>query len=46
MMPEGRELEGKHLMGNDDWLLSGMRVLSLGVLLDSSVNSDSSPGWA
>jgi hypothetical protein len=23
-----------------------MRVLSLGVLLDSSVNSGSSPGWA
>jgi hypothetical protein len=38
-------MEGKHLMGNEDLLLSSLRVLSLGVLLDSSVNSDSSPGW-
>jgi hypothetical protein len=33
-------------MGNEDWLLSGMGVLSIGVLLHASVNSDSSPGWA
>jgi hypothetical protein len=45
-MKNGRSLEGKHLMYNEDWLLSGKRVLSLGVLLDSSVNSDFSPGWA
>jgi hypothetical protein len=37
----------KHLIGNEDWLSSVMhvQVLSQGVLLDSSVNSDSSPGW-
>jgi len=45
-MHEGRQLDGKHLMGNEDWLRSRMQVLSLGMLLDSSVNSDSSPGWA
>jgi hypothetical protein len=33
-------------MGKEDWLLSYMRVLSLGVLPDSSVNCDSSTGWA
>jgi len=32
-------------MDNKDWLCSGSPVLSQGVLLDSSVNSDSSPGW-
>jgi hypothetical protein len=37
----------KHLIGNEDWLSSAipMQVLSQGVLHDSSVNSDSSPGW-
>jgi len=45
-MHEGRYLEREHLMDNEDWLLSRMRALSLGVLLDSSVNSDSSSGWA
>jgi len=37
----------KHLIGNDDWLSSAIhvQVLSQGVLLDFSVNSDSSPGW-
>jgi hypothetical protein len=36
----------KHLIGNEDWLSSAthMQVLSQGVLLGSSVNSDSSPG--
>jgi len=43
-MHEGRYLEGKHLMDNEDWLLSRMQVLTLGMVLDSSVNSDSSPG--
>jgi hypothetical protein len=46
MMHEGRQLEGKHLMDNESWLLSSKRVLFLGVLLDSSETSDSSPGWA
>jgi hypothetical protein len=46
MFHEVRSLEGKHLMGNEEWRLSSLRVLSLGVLLDSSVNSDSTPGWA
>jgi len=41
---EGRQLEGQNLMNNEDWLLSAMRVLSLGVRLDSSVNGNSSPG--
>jgi hypothetical protein len=37
----------KYLIGNEDWLSSVMhvQVLSQGVLLDSSVNNDSSPGW-
>jgi hypothetical protein len=37
----------KHLIGNEDWQSSAMhmQVLAQGVLLDSSVNSDSSPGW-
>jgi hypothetical protein len=37
----------KHWIGNEDWLSSAMhvQVLSQGVLFDSSVNSDSSPGW-
>jgi hypothetical protein len=37
----------KQLIGNEDWLPSAMhmQVLSQGVLIDSSVNSDSSPGW-
>jgi hypothetical protein len=36
----------KHLIGNEDWLCSVMHVavLSQGLLLASSVNSDSSPG--
>jgi hypothetical protein len=36
----------KHLIGNEDWLSSAMQVqvLSQCVLLDSSGNSDSSPG--
>jgi len=43
-------LEGwkfKHLITNEDWVSSSMhvQVLSQVVLLDSSVNSDSSPGW-
>jgi len=46
MMHKGSKMEGKHLMQNHDWLLSQMRLLSLGELLDSSANSDSSPGWA
>ena len=33
-------------MDNEDWLLSGMHVLSEDVLLESFVNSDYSPGWA
>jgi len=39
-------LKGKYLMDNEDWLLSGMHVLSEDVLLESFVNSDYSPGWA
>jgi hypothetical protein len=37
----------KHFIGNEDWLSFAMhlKVLSQGVLVDSSVNSDSSPGW-
>jgi len=37
----------KWLIGHDDWLSSAMhlRVLSQGVVLDSSVNSEFSPGW-
>jgi len=37
----------KQLIGNEDWLSSAMhmQVLSQGVLLDSSLNSNSSPGW-
>jgi hypothetical protein len=37
----------KHLIGNEDSLSSAMHVQahSQGVLFDSSVNSDSSPGW-
>jgi hypothetical protein len=37
----------KYLIGNEEWQSSAMQVqvLSQGVLLDSSVNSDSSPGW-
>jgi hypothetical protein len=37
----------KHLIGNEDWLSSAMhvQVLSQCVLLDSSMNSDASPGW-
>jgi hypothetical protein len=37
----------KHLIGNEDWLSSAMhvQVLSQGVLLGSSVNTDFSPGW-
>jgi hypothetical protein len=37
----------EHLIDNEDWLSSAMhvQVLSQGVLLDSYVNSDSSPGW-
>jgi hypothetical protein len=37
--------EFKHLIGNENWLSSSMhmQVLPKVVLLDSSVNSDSSP---
>jgi hypothetical protein len=37
----------KHFIGNEDWLSSAMHMhmLSQGVLLNSSVNSESSPGW-
>jgi hypothetical protein len=37
----------KQLIGNEDWQSSALhvQVLSQDVLLDSSVNSDSSPGW-
>jgi hypothetical protein len=37
----------KHLIANEYWLSSAMhvQVLSQGVLLGCSVNSDSSPGW-
>ena len=37
----------KHLICNEDWLSSSMhvQVLSQVGLLDSSVNSDSSPDW-
>jgi hypothetical protein len=33
-------------MNNEDWVVSGNQVLSVGVLLDSSVNSDSSLAMA
>jgi hypothetical protein len=33
-------------MDQQDWLLSSMPVISQGVLLDLSVNSDFSHGWA
>jgi hypothetical protein len=39
-------LDGNHLIENEDWLLSWKQVLAQGVLLDSAVNSDSSPGCA
>jgi len=45
MTHEGRLLEGKQMMNNEDRLLSCLQVLSLGVLLDSPVNIDSTPGW-
>jgi hypothetical protein len=41
------DLALKHLLPNEDWLSSAMhvQVLSQVVLLDSSGNSDFSPGW-
>jgi hypothetical protein len=39
MMQDGSSLEGKHLKVNEDWLLSWIRVIAQGVLLDSSVSS-------
>jgi len=39
-------MEGKHLVDHKDWLLSLMPLLCQGVLFDTSVNSDFSPGWA
>jgi len=36
---------GEHFLGNTDWLLCWMWVLSLAVLLGCSVNSDDSPDW-
>jgi len=38
-------LEGKQSIDNKDWLFSWLKELAEGLLLDSSVNSDSSPGW-
>jgi hypothetical protein len=40
-------MELKHLIGNENWLSSWMhvQVLAQSVILDSSVMSDSSPGW-
>jgi len=45
-MQHRRSFEDNHLMDNKEWLNSGMRVISLGVFLDSSVSSNSSPGQA
>jgi len=42
-MYKGKLFEVNHLIDSEDWLLCWMRVLSQGVLLDSSVNCDSSP---
>jgi len=46
MIITGTYVNGKYLMYNQDWLHSGMHVLSEAVLLESSVNNDYSPGWA
>jgi hypothetical protein len=45
-MYKGRQLEGKHLIDNKEWVLSSMHILSQGVLLDTSVNSEFSLGSA
>jgi len=45
-MLNGRYLEGKHSMDNKKSLFAWMPVRSHGVRVASSVNSDSSTGWA
>jgi len=45
-MHEGRQMVDKYFMNNEDWLYSSVQVLFQGVLVDATLNSDSSHGWA
>jgi hypothetical protein len=45
-MNKGRQKDDKLFVDNEWWLYSSMQVLSQGVPVDATVNSDSSHGWA